>query len=391
MRTKTTDAVPITKGPAYHWFGYYDKQQFDPGGRRVLGMAVGFEGRSPKPDDEITIGMVDLADGNSWHELGTSRAWCWQQGCMLQWVPSTSDTIIWNDRDGDRFVSHVLDLSTGRRRTIPSPIYTLAPDGTMALSTDFARINHTRPGYGYTGVPDPNREVGAPSGSGINRVDLESGAATPIVSLATLAALPHPDTDLSTATHWCNHLLINPSGTRFVFLHRWRIPGDSFPFYTRMITANMDGTDMRIVDDSGHMSHFIWRDDTHILGYTQPRGSEVGFYLIDAHTGEARQAFEETRNGHCSYLPGGEWVLNDTYPQGAERMQELYLVQPATGTRVGLGSYRSPAHYGGEWRCDLHPRFSPDGTRVVVDSVHGGNGRQMYMIDIGEVLESRRV
>jgi hypothetical protein len=37
----------LTKGPKFHWFGYYDKLQFDPSGRYVLGMEVGFEHRSP--------------------------------------------------------------------------------------------------------------------------------------------------------------------------------------------------------------------------------------------------------------------------------------------------------------------------------------------------------
>ena len=49
-----------------------------------------------------------------------------------------------------------------------------------------------------------------------------------------------------------------------------------------------------------------------------------------------------------------------------------------------LGHFRLPPEYAGEWRCDTHPRFSPDGRKVVIDSAHGGNGRQMYLIDIGE-------
>lgn len=46
----------ITKGPKFHWFGYYDKLQFDPTGRYLLGMEVNFEHRSPGPEDEIRIG-----------------------------------------------------------------------------------------------------------------------------------------------------------------------------------------------------------------------------------------------------------------------------------------------------------------------------------------------
>ena len=59
----------ITHGPKHHWFGYYDKWEFDPTNRYVLGMEVDFEHRSPRPDDVIRIGMVDLQDGDRWIAL----------------------------------------------------------------------------------------------------------------------------------------------------------------------------------------------------------------------------------------------------------------------------------------------------------------------------------
>jgi hypothetical protein len=94
-----------------------------------------------------------------------------------------------------------------------------------------------------------------------------------------------------------------------------------------------------------------------------------------------------TVNGHCTYLPGEAWILNDTYPDG-ERKQHLYLYHVESGERVPLGSFYAPEAYRGEWRCDLHPRSSPDGRQVCIDSAHGGNGRQLYLIDIGEIVDS---
>ena len=88
----------LTSGPKFHWFSYYDKRQFDPSMRYVLGMEVDFEHRSPTAEDEIAVGMVDLADGDRWIELGRTRAWCWQQGCMLQWRPGSETEVMWNDR-----------------------------------------------------------------------------------------------------------------------------------------------------------------------------------------------------------------------------------------------------------------------------------------------------
>jgi hypothetical protein len=60
----------ITKGPGFHWFGYYDKHQFSPDNRYVLSNKVSFEHRSPTADDIIEVGMVDLMDGDKWIPLG---------------------------------------------------------------------------------------------------------------------------------------------------------------------------------------------------------------------------------------------------------------------------------------------------------------------------------
>src|SRR6478735_6721300 len=98
-------ARTITRGPKFHWFGYYDKFEFDPTNRYVLGMEVDFEHRSPTAADWINIGMVDLQDGDRWIELGRTNAWCWQQGCMLQWVPGASSEVIWNDREDGQYLS----------------------------------------------------------------------------------------------------------------------------------------------------------------------------------------------------------------------------------------------------------------------------------------------
>lgn len=91
-----------------------------------------------------------------------------------------------------------------------------------------------------------------------------------------------------------------------------------------------------------------------------------------------------TVNGHCTYLPGNRWILNDTYPD-KDRNQNVYLYDTQTGRRHELGSFPAPPEYTGEWRCDTHPRFSPDGRKVCIDSAHAG-GRQMYLLDISAIV-----
>ncbi|MCL4792945.1 MAG: PD40 domain-containing protein [Bryobacteraceae bacterium] len=375
----------LTRGPHFHWFGYYDKLQFDPASRRVLGMQVRFEHRSPRPDDEIRLGVIDLEDHDRWTEIGATKAWNWQQGCMLQWVPGSDREVIWNTRNEreKRFESVVLDTKSGKKRVLPHPVYALSPDGRWAIYPDFRRLNDTRPGYGYAGLPDPNANVLEPKDAGLWRMDLATGRTELLLSFARIAALENPHEDMRGCKHWFNHLLYNTDGSRFTFLHRWRGERHKNSWSTRMITADQDGKDLFVIDPYGRTSHFIWRDPSHILAWAWHPSHKDAFYLLEDKTGKAEIVGKDamTRNGHCTYLPGNRWILNDAYPD-KERNQPLYLYEVATGHVVDLGRFHSPKEYTGEWRCDLHPRFSPDGNKITIDSPHGGGGRQIYLIDI---------
>jgi hypothetical protein len=380
--------VPICKlthGPRHHWFGYYDKYEFDLSDRRLLGMEVDFEHRSPSGNDEIRIGVMDRDKGYAWRQIGTSRAWSWQQGCMLQWRPGRETEVLWNDRSADRHVCHILDVESGAQRTLDHPVYTLSPDGKTALTLDFRRINDTRPGYGYAGLPDPNVDKLAPEDSGIWRVDLDTGDAELILSLAQVTAIPYAHEDLSNAKHWFNHLLFNPDGSRFVFLHRWRPDrGRGRWRNSRMFTANPDGSELRLVTDGEGraISHFIWRDPQHLNVWV---GCRKAFTILPDDGSERMEVLLECNDGHQSYLPGGEWMVYDHYPyQTGDR--PLNLLHVPTGRQFEIGRFESPPQYTGEWRCDLHPRHSRDGNSLVIDSAHESDGRQMYMLDISELV-----
>ena len=382
----------ITRGPKHHWFGYYDKLQFDPTSRFVLGMQVDFEHRSPKADDQIEVGMVDLEKENSWVALGKSNAWCWQQGCMLQWLPGSLNEVIWNDREDGKFISRIMNVFTGKMRSLPHPVYSVSPDGKYAVAPDFRRINDVRPGYGYAGLADPHADDPAPQDSGIVRIDLRSGKTDLILSLADIArtgSIPNAKLGIK---HYFNHLLCSPDGKRFIALHRWRYPDGSR--LTRAITANSDGSDVRIVCPNGYTSHFIWRDSKSLLAQSRHWDGNDGWgnFLFEDVDGGG-DVHEIGRGvldpgGHISYLPGGKWILNDTYPKTRGRIQTPHLYHVTTGKRTDLAEFHLPAAYTGEWRVDTHPRFSPDQKIVCVDAPVAGEGRQLHLIDVSDIVNS---
>ena len=275
---------------------------------------------------------------------GRRRPGAGSRAACCQWIPGSENEIIWNERSGDGYGSRIYSVDTKESRSLPEAIYTVSPDGKSAIGTDFRRIDHMRPGYGYSGIPDPNFDRLAPDDVGIYSFDLTMGDSRLIVSIAQVAGLPYRHGDISEAKHYFNHLFFNTDGSRFIFLHRWRF--DDKGFQTRMMTANADGSGLHVVDDYGRMSHFIWRAPETIT----------------------------------------DWILNDCYPQGDRREQTLYLYHVPTDRRIDLGCFDAPPEYTSELRCALHPRSSCDGTLVTVDSTHGGNGRQVYLLDVSEVV-----
>ena len=388
-RETTEYGVPIrtiTQGPRHHFFGYYDKTPWDATGQSLLALEVPFMDRPPTPDDIATIGVVDPVRC-TFVPVTETRAWNWQQGCMLHWLPTAPDReIIFNDRDGDHFVSVIMDVRTGARRTLPLPIYALAPDGHAAIVPNFSRLATQRPGYGYAGVPDPWADRREPEDNGIYWMNLTTGAHRRILSIAEVAQFRRK-ASMDGVDHWLNHLQFNPDGTRFIFLHRWRRPEDG-KWWTRLLTAAPDGSALRDVADDGMVSHFDWRDPAHLLAWAKQPGHGDHYYLFADRDGSAGDIVGDsvlTTDGHCSYSPDRRWILTDTYPDAADR-RTLLLYDPTTGQRIDLARFYSPPNVSGELRCDLHPRWNRDGTQVCIDSAHAGE-RQMYVLDVSGLVQ----
>ena len=71
-------------------------------------------------------------------------------------------------------------------------------------------------------------------------------------------------------------------------------------------------------------------------------------------------------------LPRMGFVLNGITYDGTRKLNTLGQV------------YAAP-EFTGEIRCDLHPRWSPDGKCVTIDSVNNGD-RQIYLADLSGII-----
>ncbi len=381
--------------PIYTGFFFYQCLQFDTTGRYLLGMRIYFEYRDIQPTDRGDVGLIDLKDRYKWTKIGETTAWSWQQGPRLQWRPK-SDEIVWNDRsdDGRSFVCRVYDFRTGQRRTLPRPIYDLSRDGDTALTHDFQRMHS---GTDYVGIEDEYKGQHAPSETGVWKMNMETGHAELIMPLDKMAAIAYPGGIPSSG-----HLYIfregwNPSGTRFITFIK-DPPNNLFEGYS----TSASGTDVRYLYHNP--SHHAWLDDDHVLdfGYHKPPGGGQalrGYFLFkDDGSGEAKELLWAVQvddgyggDGHGSFVPGtgNDWIISDTY--SIHGFQYLFMYHRPSKLFVPLAKLKCDRRMDigdGAHRVDLHPRLSRCGRLVSIDASHEGLGRQMYVIDIGHILDN---
>lgn len=379
----------VTAKDATCFFGYYDRCPWDHTQRYLLYLQAPFDNRMPNPGEAATLGVIDLQDSNKPHELGQTIAWNWQQGCMQQWLINDSESlVIHNDFRNGHYVSIIRDLNGNVKRTLPLPVYIVSEDSTQALSLNFARLYHGSQGYGYVAKEYKSIDQIHPEDDGIWHMDLQTGEHRLIISLDQIVQYD-PKEDFQRSFHYFNHLSFNPSGTRIIFLHRWfgklknGVPAKG---HTRMFTANPDGTDICCLADHRIISHFIWKDDSHILAWLCNDLSGKHYYFFEDKTANVDVVGDGLLNedGHPSYSPDGRWFITDTYPD-RERVRTLILFDVVNSKRIDIGRFHAPFKFDALTRCDLHPRWSPDGKEVCFDSAHEGR-RRIYTLDVSSIV-----
>ncbi|MCD8019188.1 MAG: hypothetical protein LUF92_06265 [Clostridiales bacterium] len=382
------NVVRVSPDDGYEYFyGYYDKSPWDATDRYMIVLKVRQAYQSVAPKAPGIVGVIDARKENRFIKIGVSHSWNVQQGCMAQWIgPDFKSRIIYNDfRDG-KYCSVIFNLRTRREeKVLPLPVYDVARDGSFALSLDFSRLHRMRPGYGYSNLPDTTKGQLCPDTPCIWKLDLETGEITELFKYTELAAF-EPDESMEGAEHKVNHLMISPNGKRFMVLHRWFQKGRK---HTRLVTVNVNKTEIYNLSDDVFVSHCYWKNDDEILSFLRKKETGNHYYLMKDRTREYKMYWPKLNtDGHCSYSPDKRYVITDTYPD-RKRLASVYLCTEK-GSPAGLieriARVHAPFRYDNDCRCDLHPRWNRAGTAVCIDSVHEGK-RGLYVISLEDKIK----
>ncbi|NOY97532.1 MAG: hypothetical protein GXO81_14405 [Chlorobi bacterium] len=370
--------IQITKNGKEHFFAsYYGINSFSRSQRYATILETDVKGRIPTENDKATLGLADL-ETKEFIPLATTASWNFQQGCMAHWLATSPDSlIIYNDLRNGEFVSIILNVHTKKeQKTIPYPVSAVSPNGKEAISINFARIRVTRPDYGYGGEgQDANTGIQFPDDDGLFLVDLETGKAKLIVSMAQVKELV-PELPPE-GVEYFNHTLFSRGGTKIFWLAR-ATPNRN----TTSFTVNRDGSNLqRCFPDGWEGSHFDWLNDNELMITAKYDARQYGHVLFTVGENNYKRLGNGLLDydGHGTFSPDGKWMITDTYPSAGMREQKIYLMGMETEAVLPLGRYVEPEQYQRGWRCDIHCRWSPKGDMVGFNSTHTGS-RQAYII-----------
>lgn len=358
------------------FFGYYDKSPVNSTGMVLL--CTTSQNTKKKPRADIPIELAVMEDEKIVLAIAT-HAYNWQQGCRAHWL--NEDEFIFNDFDENmgKYIGRVFSVS--KKREIKKLKFAVQDsfNNEYFIALNYQRIMALRPDYGYRNLPAKSLDqIEDLSCDGLWKVDLKTGDDKLLISIQQVCELD-PTHNFSDAQHLFNHVSISPNGKRLIFMHRYFRGQRRFD---RLLLLDMASEKLKLLADHDMISHCFWADNSTVLGYLRGPKNIDAYWLIDVETKTYSQLPNNALQGYGDGHPHvyNNWFVTDTYPNKS-RMQQLLLCNWKTGDVKKLGEFYHGFEFNGESRCDLHPRFSLDGTKIFFDSVFTGQ-RQLYSIDI---------
>lgn len=359
------------------FFGYYDIQQLNKKQDKALIHVLdrkAVAGKSP-----ICIKWVDLKNGNI-HDITTSMAWSWQQGCRLRWHPLLEDTVILNNCVDGKYVTEVWSIKNNKSTLLnryPVAFYDIDSNFQYGISVNFSRLQRLRPGYGYTNLQDNTMNEFVPVNDGIWRYDFETGKNKLLYSLKDLVDLTP---EAKGKWNYVNHVSFAPDGKQFMFFHIWT-EGPESRWKLKLYISDIHGKELQCIEEEQITSHYCWRNNDELLTTTVGFGGTRSYYNMYVISNLEKKVIDSGNllyDGHPSYLPDKEQFISDTYPLDGG-MQQLFSINRNGSEYKRICTIYSDDRYFGEKRCDLHPRVTEDGQRISIDSNCSGV-RSVYLL-----------
>lgn len=352
-----------------YFFGFHDKCPWDIDDRRILAHKAPLKELDRINGVPVEIGYFKDDSLSCFTPLGTTRAWNWQQGAMLQWDP-LSDAIYFNDIQSGFPQLVKLRIGGAERESIYPASASISPDGRLSAAISFYRFGKGLPGYGYCGILENEGEISIPKKNGSLKVfDIINKENHPFQEIHILQCIEQYNLkSMNSAYHYISHPQFSPDSKKLAFFHRWVHKGRRVE--THLFFLDLETSVLNPAYTGSMFSHFCWIDNERIFGFYEDINGNDYYGILNINgTVEIKLDWPLLSvDGHPNaHLRSGK-IVTDTYPD-KRRLQNLFIVKDIFRKIEceKIGAFYAPFKFQEIFRADLHPRWNRAGNKIAVD------------------------
>tara|TARA_Y100001970_G_C14212641_1_gene847805 strand:+ start:192 stop:1433 length:1242 start_codon:yes stop_codon:yes gene_type:complete len=353
-----------------NFFGYYDHS---PWSKNMEYLIV-----NVKEDSGVTLKLFENINGNYQFKIDIVKTplFNYQQGIRAIWLNDYQ--LIYNYTKDCQLISGIYNIKNNSVDSYPFPIQEVIQDR-MFLCIDYKELDKLNKDYGYNLAKQGYSVLDVDGILGYSNDNKE-------ISFNLSKEYIHKKSMIKESSSDCeiNHISACPEGDKIIFIYRSK----SFNKCSELYLYDIIQKKLVRLFTGEIVSHFCWKSSIELIVYCGEKIKEQGYYTFNINTKEwtfIRGKIQINGDGHPSISPSKRFLVYDSYPDRS-RLIYLNLYDFENDKVIELGKFLSPLKYAGYYRCDLHPRWSPDGNFISIDSAHSGV-RKKYIIDVSGIVK----
>ena len=301
-----------------------------------------------------------------------------QQGIRPIWINDRE--IIFNNVLSNKLVASIYSLDNKTIKKYNYPIQEISNTKTIYFSIDYLSLEYLNPDYGYN-IKDTS--IKSFKTNGIIGFDYKNEEIIFHLNIDTIHSKSRNKNKINSADCEINHLSSSLFDDKFIFIYRSK----NNKGYSDLFIYDYNKNNLKLLFSGDIVSHYCWIDKDNIFVYLGKDVYNQGFFKLNIQTSKItalNKELDRHGDGHPSISPNKEWIIYDSYPN-KKRLSYLMLYNIKKDKLINIGVFSSAMKFHGYNRCDLHPRWSPDGNYISIDSTHSGK-RKTYIIDVSKIM-----
>ena len=310
---------------------------------------------------EVFIDLIDLKSKKIL-KLDKTSAWSWQLGSNLQWHPK-KNIIFFNKKINGNYITQQIDLRSKKIKKLNFSIYNISSDGKKFLTADFTKIGKLRKGYGF-------------KNDKFNKsINLKKSELKIVINKKNKLLYKFDETKQKIVIGcYINHQTFSPKGDKIAYFYTVLKKDNQrqilFYYYCLKKKKNF----LINLSKSKLISHYCWKNSEEILFTMKENNKQYSYILYNIKLNKFKILSSElNKDGHPMFNPKyKDLFVSDTYPN-ILGFQKLFVYSILKKKIIWKKYIYSPYKYRGIIRCDLHPRWSNNGKKILIDYVNGIN------------------